>query len=43
MRAVVGRTGLDRQAASISQMGRFETGWLTSEANLAALADLSGA
>jgi len=43
MRAVVDRTGLDRQAASTSQMGRFETGWLTSEANLAALADLSGA
>ena len=42
MRAVVDRTGLDRQAASTSQMGRFETAWLTSEANLAALADLSG-
>lgn len=24
-------------------MGRFETGWLTSKANLTALADLSGA
>jgi hypothetical protein len=43
MRAVVDRGGLDRQAASTSQMGRFETAWLTSEANLAALADLSGA
>ncbi|MFZ3005226.1 MAG: IS1380 family transposase [Phenylobacterium sp.] len=43
MRAVVDRTGLDRQAASTSQMGRFETGWLTIKANLAALADLSGA
>jgi hypothetical protein len=43
MRAVVDRTGLDRQAASTSQMGRFETGWLTIEANLVALADLSGA
>ena len=43
MRAVVDRAGLDRQAASTSQMGRFETGWLTSEANFAALADLSGA
>jgi len=42
MRAVVDRTGLDRQAASTSHMGRFETGWLTSEANLAALAHLSG-
>lgn len=43
MRAVVDRGGLDRRAASTSQMGRFETGWLTSEANLTALTDLSGA
>ena len=43
MRAVVDRTGLDRQAASASQMGRFETEWLTGEASLAALAGLSGA
>ena len=43
MRAVVDRGGLDRQAASTSQMGRFETEWLTGEANLAALADLAGA
>src|SRR5689334_7822113 len=43
MRAVVDRGGLDRQAASASQMGRFETEWLTTEANLAALSDLSGA
>jgi hypothetical protein len=43
MRAVVDRGGLDRRAASTSQMGRFETGWLTSDANLAALADLFGA
>ena len=42
MRAVVGRDGLDRRAASTSQMGRFETAWLTSEANLAALTELSG-
>jgi hypothetical protein len=42
MRAVVDRTGLDRQAASTSQMGRFETGWLSSNVNLTALADLSG-
>jgi Transposase DDE domain group 1 len=41
MRAVVDRQGLDRAAASTSQMGRFETGRLTSKANLAAL--LSGA
>src|ERR671938_343321 len=43
MRAIVGREGLDRPAASGSEMGRFETGWLATEANLAALADLSGA
>jgi hypothetical protein len=43
IRAVVGRRGLDRLAASTSQMGRFETAWLTSEANLAVLADLPGA
>lgn len=43
MRAVMGRQGLDRAAASTSQMGRFETGWLTGESNLASLADLSGA
>jgi Transposase DDE domain group 1 len=43
MRAIVGREGLDRPAASTSQMGRFETEWLASEANLAALTDLSGA
>ena len=43
MRAVVDRGGLDRRAASTSQMGRFETEWLTGEANLTALADLSGA
>ena len=42
MRAIVDHGGLHRQAASTSQMGRFETAWLTSEANLAALADLSG-
>jgi hypothetical protein len=43
MRAIVGREGMDRPAASASQMGRFETEWLSSEANLTALADLSGA
>ena len=42
MRAIVGREGMDRPAASTSQMGRFETEWLASEANLAALAELSG-
>jgi hypothetical protein len=43
MRAIVGREGMDRPAASTSQMGRFETEWLASEANLAVLTDLSGA
>src|SRR3954469_22212644 len=28
MRAIVGRQGIDQPAASTSQMGRFETGWL---------------
>jgi Transposase DDE domain group 1 len=43
MRAIVGREGLDCAAASSSQMGRFETEWLASYANLETLADLSGA
>jgi Transposase DDE domain group 1 len=43
MRAIVGREGLDRPAASGSQMGRFETEWLATGANLEALTDLSGA
>jgi Transposase DDE domain group 1 len=43
MRAIVGRQGLDRAAASSSQMGRFETEWLATDANLEALTDLSGA
>src|SRR3954453_6897220 len=43
MCAIVGREGMDRPAASTSQMGRFETEWLASETNLAALTDLSGA
>ena len=42
MRAIVSREGLDRTAASSSQMGRFETEWLATDANLAALTDLSG-
>jgi len=42
MRAIVGREELDRPAASTSQTGRFETEWLPTEANLAALAALSG-
>lgn len=43
MRAIVGHEGVDRSAASTSQMGHFETEWLASETNLAALTDLSGA
>ena len=43
MRAIVGREGLARPAASSSEMGRFETEWLATEANLAALTALSGA
>src|SRR3712207_2024683 len=42
-RAVIGRGGLDRRAASTSQKDRFETEWLIGEANLTALADLSSA
>src|SRR5215203_3041053 len=37
MRAIVGREGIGRPAASTSQMGRFETEWLATKANLAAL------
>jgi hypothetical protein len=43
MRAIVGREGLGRPAASTSQMGRLETEWLAADANLAALMDMSGA
>ncbi len=43
MGVIVGREGLDRPAASTSEMGRFETEWLAADANLQALADLSGA
>src|ERR671927_1690692 len=42
LRAIVGREGLDRPAASTSEMGRFETEWLATGANLAALTELSG-
>ena len=42
MRAIVDRKGLDRRAASTSQMGRFETEWLATDDNLAALTALSG-
>ena len=43
MRAIVDRKGLERSAAASSQRGRFETAWLTTDDNLAALAQLSGA
>src|SRR5712664_360966 len=42
MRWIVGGKAASGAAASPSQMGRFETRWLTAEWNLAALADLSG-
>jgi hypothetical protein len=42
MRWIVGGKAASGAAASPSQMGRFETRWLTAERNLAALADLSG-
>jgi hypothetical protein len=42
MRWVVGDRAITGSAASASQMGRFETRWLTRPENLAALADLSG-
>jgi hypothetical protein len=42
MRWVVGGRAAIEQAASASQMGRFETEVLTQEANLSVLADLSG-
>ena len=42
MRAIVDRKGFDRRAASTSRMGRFETEWLATEENLAALTNLSG-
>jgi DDE family transposase len=42
MRWIVGAKAASGAAASPSQMGRFETRWLTEANNLAALADLSG-
>jgi len=42
MRWIVGGNAALRAAASPSQMGRFETRWLTVEKNHSALADLSG-
>ena len=42
MRWVVGDRAISGSAASSSQMGRFETKWLSRPENLTALADLSG-
>jgi len=42
MRWIVGGHAVNNQAASTSQMGRFETEVLATEENLAALGDLSG-
>ena len=42
MRTIVDRKGLDRRAASSSQMGRLETDWPATEENLAVLSDFSG-
>ena len=42
MRWIVGGKAVERGGASTSQMGRFETGLLATDENLAALADLSG-
>ena len=42
MRWIVGGRAATKQAASTSQMGRFETEWLANDANLVALADLGG-
>src|SRR5689334_19645307 len=42
MRWIVGDRAITGSAASASQMGRFETKWLSRPENLAALADLRG-
>jgi hypothetical protein len=42
MRWIVGGHAVVRQAASASQIGRFETEWLTRDDNFAALTNLSG-
>ncbi|MDP7653609.1 MAG: IS1380 family transposase [Candidatus Marinimicrobia bacterium] len=43
MRRIVGGKAVERQAASSSQMGRFETKLLASDVNVEVLADMSGA
>ena len=42
MRWIVGGKAVERDAASTSQLGRFETEWLAGHENLAALTGLSG-
>ena len=42
MRWIVGGKAIERQAASSSQMGRFETELLATDANVEALADMNG-
>ena len=42
MRWIVGGHAIAKQAASASQIGRFETEWLTRDENFAALAALYG-
>ncbi len=42
MRWIVGGRAATKQAASTSQMGRFETDWLANDENFTVLADLSG-
>ena len=43
MRWIVGGKAIERQAASTSQMGRFETEILANDANVEVLVDMSGA
>ncbi len=42
MRWIGGGKAVEREAASTSQMGRFETEWLASDQNLAEFVDLPG-
>ena len=42
MRWVVGGKAIERQAASTSQMGRFETELLATDENVEALVDMNG-
>ncbi len=42
MRWIVGGKAIEKQAASTSAMGRFETELLATDANVEALADMNG-